>query len=68
MGKSRTIDALTEKADAAFPQAMVKVIEKAKQTGTPIIIWENGQVKEVSPHEITENRPPRLGEQDCNHE
>jgi hypothetical protein len=35
---------LTEKADAAFRQAAAKVIERARQTGTPVILWENGRV------------------------
>ena len=45
---------LTEKADAAFQQAATKVIQRAKQTGTPIVVWEEGKVKEVTPDEATE--------------
>ena len=37
-------DTLTEKANAAFRQAAAKVIERARQTGTPVIVWEEGQV------------------------
>jgi hypothetical protein len=40
---------LTEKADAAFRQAAIQVIERARQTGTPVIVWENHEVKEVEP-------------------
>jgi hypothetical protein len=62
MGKSRNIDALTEKANAAFQQAMVKVIEKAKQTGTPVIIWEDGGIKEVPAEEMEARLKARFGE------
>jgi hypothetical protein len=37
---------LGEKADDAFLRAAAKVIERARQTGTPVIVWENGQVVE----------------------
>lgn len=43
---------LAGKADAAFRQAAYKVIKRAKQTGTPIIIWEKGKIKEVPPEEL----------------
>ncbi len=39
-------DTLVEKANAAFRQAARKVIERARQSGTPIILWENGRVIE----------------------
>ena len=40
---------ILDKANAAFKQAAVKAIERARQTGTPLIVWEDGMVKEVSP-------------------
>ncbi len=45
---------LTKLADAAFKQAARKVIERAKQTGTPVIVWEDGAVKEVDPNDLRE--------------
>jgi hypothetical protein len=45
-------DTLTEKADAAFRQVAVKVIERARQTGTPIILWEEGKVVERTWEEV----------------
>lgn len=45
---------LTQLADAAFEQAARKVIERARQTGTPVIVWEDGAVKEVHPHDMRE--------------
>jgi hypothetical protein len=45
-------------ADAAFRAAAVQVIERAKQSGTPVIIWEDGHVKQI-PAEETERRLTR---------
>jgi hypothetical protein len=39
-------NSIRDKADAAFLQAAHKVIERAKQFGTRIIGWENGQIVE----------------------
>ena len=44
-------DTLTETANAAFRQAAAKVIERARQTETPVIVWEEGQVVERSREE-----------------
>ena len=38
---------MTELADAAFRQAAKKVLEKAIQTKTPVIVWENGAIKKI---------------------
>jgi len=43
---------LTKKANAAFRQAAAKVVERARQTGTTVIVWENGQVAEYSAEEL----------------
>lgn len=50
---------LTELAQAAFKQAAKKVIERARQTGTPVILWEDGKIKEVAPESIVldQNEP-----------
>lgn len=42
---------LSEKADAAFEQASQKVIERARQTQTPVVIWEDGRIVQV-PSEV----------------
>ncbi|MCF8037851.1 MAG: hypothetical protein K9K79_00905 [Desulfohalobiaceae bacterium] len=47
--KNNQKDALSSMADAAFQQAMRKVLQKAKLANSPIVIWEDGQVKEVAP-------------------
>ncbi len=38
---------LSEKAEAAFEQASRKVIERARQTQTPVVIWEDGKIVQV---------------------
>ncbi len=43
---------MKELADAAFREAAKEVLRVAKQTGTPVIIWEDGQIRHVSPGEI----------------
>lgn len=49
-----TRDDLTAKAEAAFRQAARKVIQTAKQTGTPVIVWQSGKVLEISPDRLDE--------------
>ncbi len=39
-----TMSTLIEKADAAFWAAAAQVIKLARQTGTPVIVWENGRI------------------------
>jgi hypothetical protein len=43
---------LASKVEAAFREAAKKVILKAKQTDTPIIIWKEGRVAAVSVEKI----------------
>lgn len=43
---------LAWKADAAFQQAAYKVIQRAKQTGTSVVIWEDDQIKEIPPEQM----------------
>jgi hypothetical protein len=56
---------LIELADAAFRRVAVEVVRRAKQTGTPVIVWENGQIRAIPPDEIPEEEagdlapPPR---------
>ena len=49
---------LTRLADAAFEQAARKVIERAKATNTPVIVWKNAAVTEVEP--VPSRRPSEL--------
>lgn len=43
---------MAKKVDAAIRQAAYKVIQLAKETGTPVIIWEDDQIKEIPPDEM----------------
>ena len=56
---------ISAKADAAFRQAADRVVRLARQTGTPIIVWddERGEVRGITPDEAIErlsgSPPPR---------
>jgi hypothetical protein len=41
---SENENGLSEKVDAAFRAAAATVIERATQTGTPVIVWEDGRI------------------------
>jgi hypothetical protein len=47
-------ESLTAKADAAFKQAALEVIERSRRFGTPIIIWREGRVQALPQAEIDE--------------
>jgi len=53
---------MTEKVEAACKQAAVKVIERARQTGTPVILWENGRMVKRSWEELI-NEPTKTPNQ-----
>jgi len=36
----------------AIVQAAEKILKRAKQTGTPVVIREDGEIKEVPPEEL----------------
>ena len=50
-------DILSENIDAAFRESAADVIRRAKETGTPVVIWEDGRVKHVSPDEFIAEGP-----------
>lgn len=54
------VNSLVEKAEAAFLRASYKVIEIARKTETPIILWENGQVVELSADEVEQRLSKKL--------
>ena len=43
---------LLSKADAAFRQAAKKIIQRARQTHTPVVVWEEGHIKEIPGEEF----------------
>lgn len=44
---------LWEMADAAFQLAMGRVIARAKQSGTPVIVWQDNQIVKLSPDDAS---------------
>lgn len=44
-------------ADAAFEQAARKVVERARQTGTPVVVWEDDHVIELPPEQVAIGQP-----------
>jgi DhnA family fructose-bisphosphate aldolase class Ia len=47
MTKKKKDVSLSSKVEAAFRQAASKVVQRARQTGTPVVVWEEGRVKEI---------------------
>jgi hypothetical protein len=47
--KKQSDQRMTKLADAAFRRAAQKVIERAEDAGTPVIVWENEEVTELEP-------------------
>jgi hypothetical protein len=47
--KTITDASLTKLAEAAFKRAARKVLERAKSTGTPVIVWENNHIRKLKP-------------------
>lgn len=58
--KSEKDTLMVEKVDGAIRQAAKKVLERAKQTGTPVVIWEDDQIKEVPPEKMEMRITDRL--------
>ncbi len=51
---------IVDKVDGAIRQAAEKILERAKQTRTPLVIWEDNQIKEVSPEKMERRIATRL--------
>lgn len=54
--KKRAERGLTQLANAAFEQAAQKVIQRAENSGTPVIVCIKGEVKAVPPHLLRNRR------------
>ncbi len=48
---------LDQWADAAFREVAIDLVRRAKQTGIPIVVWEDGKVRHVRPEELSEEYP-----------
>jgi hypothetical protein len=51
---------MSDKSKAAFEQAAAKVLERAKQTGTPVIVWKDNRVGKVSADQLSILQSTRL--------
>jgi hypothetical protein len=49
--KKRSGKSVAELADAAFREATESAIERAEQTGTRVIVCEDGKIKRLKPAE-----------------
>ena len=47
----KTTSSMLLEVQIAFKQVTLKVIEKARQTNTPIIVWDNGKAISLSADE-----------------
>jgi hypothetical protein len=47
----KTTSSMLLEVQIAFKQVTLKVIEKARQTNTPIIVWDNGKMVSLSADE-----------------
>lgn len=66
MIKTNTPDSLIAKADMAFEAACRKVIDRARQSNTEIVIWRDGEIVELSPDEATAELEANLAKRDSN--
>ncbi len=51
-----TENPLAKLVEAALRQVAKKVVKRAKESGTPVIIWEDGEVKRIEPRNIRKTR------------
>ncbi|MFM8251397.1 MAG: hypothetical protein ACKOBW_07390 [Planctomycetota bacterium] len=66
MIKTNSPDSLIAKADLAFESACRKVIERARQSNTEIVIWRDSAIVERSPDEATKELDANLAKRDAN--
>jgi hypothetical protein len=64
MIKSNSPDWLIAKANMAFEAACRKVIDRARQSNTEIVIWRDGEIVELSPDEATAELETNLAKRD----
>ncbi len=55
--KNRDMSSLSGLADAAFEAAAAKVVRRARQTGTDILVWKDNAVVQITPEEFERTQP-----------
>ena len=53
---------LSETVDEAFRGTEDVVVERARQTNTPVVLWENGRVVKIPADEFSQSLPDRSGD------
>ena len=46
------LTSMSDKAEAAFDQASRKVIQRARQSGTPVVVWKDGHIEELPVEQV----------------
>jgi ABC-type sugar transport system substrate-binding protein len=57
--KKQNNQPMTKLVLAALRQAAKKAVKRAVDTGTPLILWVNGEVREVDPRTVQIESKPR---------
>lgn len=47
----------TEKANAAFEKVAIRVLERARQSQTPVVVWADGEVKHLTADQAEQIAP-----------
>lgn len=47
----KSTDETIQKIDTGFPAIAHAAIEKARQTGTKLVVWRDGKIVEIDPDE-----------------
>ena len=55
--KSKDMSSLSGLADAAFEAAAAKIVQRARQTGTAILIWKDNAIVQMTPEEFERTQP-----------
>lgn len=55
--KNRDMSSLSGLADAAFEAAAAKVVQRARQTSTDILIWKDNAIVQMTPEEFERTQP-----------
>ena len=52
---------LSARIEAAFRRVAEKVVERARQSGTPVVVWQDDRVTELVAEQIADNRTVETG-------
>jgi hypothetical protein len=52
---------LSARIEAAFRRVAEKVVERARQSGTPVVVWKDDRVTELVAEQIADNRTVETG-------